>query len=480
MTSVEHVVPVTARDTPVRRWAIVSYAYAIVAAVVLGYFLLRIPIQLTDSFVNIATLDRSFAQLMHDAMQPGYMRPALLAELKLVYVLSSGDYFHWFRVTHALEAGLVMLLFVRLLQPRTAVGATMIPLGLAMLIGSHTFAWTVREAFPINTFLTVLLCCAAAANLAFATRRWWTDVLAVLLFIVAAMTVESGLLVGVIFVAGYVVGARGISRSALAGILALFAVYFAARFFVFHVGTPGLLEREAGFGFHRYTGEQLQAMFGGHPFGFYAYNVVATVLNVLFAEPRDGVWRLTADVVQHRVALPSVVNVVASTTATIAIARFAWNRRHAWMRLDLDRRDRIVLLFAAVLAANAVMSFAYTKDVIGSPAGLFYAAAACIACADLVDRAAAVRFVRRATIIAFLAVVSSTWAVRDLGLHAALEHDAFDVREQWAYVDELRSRYGDLDAHALALKRQLQDDAVRVHPAYPPVRKQWTRLFDTD
>ena len=480
MTSVEQVVPATVRAASGSRWAIASCAYAIVAAIGLGYFLFRIPIQLTDSFVNIATLDRSFGQLMRDAMQPGYMRPALLAELKLVYALSHGHYFHWFRVTHALEAGLVMLLFVRLLQPRTAFGAAMIPLGLAMLVGSHTFAWTVREAYPINTFLTVLLCCAAAANLAFAARRWWTDVLAILLFIVAAMTVESGLLVGVIFVAGYAVGARGISRGALAGIVGLFGVYFVARFLVFHVGTPGLVEREAGFGFHRYTGQQLQAMFGAHPLRFYAYNVAATVLNVLFAEPRDGVWRLTADVLQHRVTLPSVVNVAASTTATIAIVRFAWIRRHAWLRLDLDRRDRIVLLFGAVLAANAAMSFAYTKDVIGSPAGLFWAAAACVACGDLVERAAAVRFLRRAAIVAFLVVVSGTWAIRDLGLHAALEQDAFDVREQWAYVDEIRSRYGDLDAHALALKRQLQDDAVRVHPGYPPVRKQWTRLFDTD
>lgn len=480
MTSVQYVAPATVHDAAGRRWATASYAYVIAAAIGLGYFLLRIPIQLTDSFVNIATLNHSFTELMRNALQPGYMRPALFAELKLVYALSGGDYFHWFRVTHALEAGLVMVLFVRLLQPRTVLDAAMIPLGLAMLIGSHTFAFTVREAFPINTFLTILVCCAAAANIAFATRRWWTDLLAMLLFIVAAMTVESGLLVGVILVVGYAVGARGISRSALVGVLAVFVAYFALRFFVFNVGTPGLIEREAGFGFHRYNGQQLQAMFGGHAIGFYAYNVAATVLNVLFAEPRDGVWRLTYGLLQHDVQLPSVINVVTSTMGTIAIVSFVWVRRRAWATLEFERRDRIVLLFVAVLAANAAMSFAYTKDVIGSPAGMFYAAAACVACGDLVERAAAATLVRRAAIIAFLAVVSSAWAVRDVGLHAALERDASDVREQWAYVDQFLPRYGHLDENALALKRRLQDDAVRVHPGYPPVRRQWIRLFDID
>ena len=40
-----------------------------------------------------------------------------------------------------------------------------LPIGLAALIGSHTIAWTLREAFPINAYLTIVLCCAAAANL---------------------------------------------------------------------------------------------------------------------------------------------------------------------------------------------------------------------------------------------------------------------------------------------------------------------------
>ena len=44
--------------------------------------------------------------------------------------------------------------------------AAAVPLGLAALLGIHTFAGTVREAFPINTFMTILICCFAAADLA--------------------------------------------------------------------------------------------------------------------------------------------------------------------------------------------------------------------------------------------------------------------------------------------------------------------------
>ena len=464
------------------KWLYISCGYGVVVAGVLAWFLLRIPIQLTDSFFNIVALDRPFADMMRaELADPEYLRPGLWAALKLVYDLSGGNYFAWFRMTQVLQAALTILLFVRLLQPRTSTAASVVPLALAVLVGSHTFAWTLREAFPINTFLTILLCCVAAANLAFARRRWWTDVSAIALFVVAALTVESGLLVGVLFIGGYLIGLRGVSRAGVVAIAALLVSYFIFRFSVLDVGMPGLTTREAGFGFARRGGGELTALFGDSPLGFYAYNVVASLLNVLVAEPRDGVWRLVRGLTTADVEPPMVVGALATTLATALVCRFAWRRRHAWMSRRFERGDQLVLLFVLMTAANAAICFAYTKDVIMSPAGLFVAAAVFVSVCELVARPPR-GALQAVAVVAIVGVLSTLWAVRAVGLHAALVASAGTVREQWASVDDwLERRHNeDLSPRARALKVHLQDDAVIRHPARPPLREKWTRLFEVD
>lgn len=465
-----------------RRWLGLSHGYGLLVAAGLGYFLLRIPIQVTDCFTNMLALDRSFGDLMRETFsQRAYLRPGLWAELKMVYELADGGYFAWFRLTQAVQVLLVIVLFVQLLQPRTVAAAVAVPLSLAVLIGHHTFAWTVREAFPINTFLTILVCCAAAANIAFARHRWWSDAAAACLFIVAALTVESGLLVWVILVGAYLMGLRGVSRGGVAVLVGLLAIYFWMRFGLLDVGVPGLLARDAGFGFERYDAAELNEMFGGRPYGFYAYNVLSSILTVLFAEPRNGVWQLTNGLVQRAPEPAFVVNVMASVLATGLVCRFAWKRRHAWMARRLDRADQLVVLFTIVLAANAVISYAYTKDVIVSPAGMFFAAAVFVGCRDLVEDLAR-RRTGLAWTMAFFAMLSCAWAIRAVGIHAGLADTSVRVREEWAYVDDRLAAWGydTLSPRELALKQQLQDDAVLHHPANPQLREKWTRLFDTE
>jgi hypothetical protein len=459
-------------------WTRTSYAYAALAAATLGYFLLRIPIQVTDSFLNILALDAPFVELMRNALsEPGYLRPGLWASLKGVYDLSGGDYFTWFRWTQALQAGAVILLFVRLVQPRAAAHMAVVPLAIAVLVGSHNFAWTVLEAFPINTFLTILVCTAAAANLAFADRRWWTDVLAVLLCVAAALTVESGLLLWVIFIGGYAIGLRGISGRAVVVLLILLAGYLWLRFMWLDAGLPDLTRRDAGYGFRRYGGAELQQMFGGGEAAFYAYNVVASLLNVLLGEPRDGVWQLVRAFVQDGPKRVLLVEAGAGVLATAVIGRYIWRRRHAWLSRTFDRSDRLVLLFGFVLVANAAICYAYTKDVIMSPAGFFFAAAAFVSCTDLIA-AASMAGTRRLVVAALVLVaLSGLWGMRAVGIHVALHRTAQEVRDEWACVDDFLTETGadSLTPRQLAMKHQLQDDAVRRHPATPLLRNEWMR-----
>jgi hypothetical protein len=184
-----------------RRVLWLSYGYALLAGLVLGHFLLGIPVQLTDSFGNMLKLTATWPDLLYgEFTQHGYLRPLLWADLKLVYDLSGGAYSSWFRGVHVAQVVTSVLLFVALVRPRTWIDAAIVPFGLAVLFGMHTFSGTIREAFPINTYMTVLILCFVVAIVALADYRWWNDVLAVLLFVAAALTVESGLLVWVIFV----------------------------------------------------------------------------------------------------------------------------------------------------------------------------------------------------------------------------------------------------------------------------------------
>jgi hypothetical protein len=205
------------------------------------------------------------------------------------------------------------------------------------------------------------------------------------------------------------------------------------------------------------------------------------VLGVLAAEPRDGVWSLTQGLLQRDPEPALVVNVIASILATALLCRFAWKRRAAWMSRSFDRNDQLVLMFGLVLVANGVMSYAYTKDVIMSPAGVFFAAAVYVACRDVVQRPSWPSRTVLAFTLAWLTVLSCSWAIRAVGIHANLARAAVRVREQWAYVDDWLVRRGSvLNPREAALKHQLQNDAVLRHPMKPTVREEWTRLFDID
>lgn len=466
-----------------RRVVWLSYGYALLAGLVLGHFLLGIPVQLTDSFGNMLKLSATWPDLLYgEFTQHGYLRPLLWADLKLVYDLSGGDYFSWFRGVHVAQVVVLVLLFVALVRPRTWIDAAILPFGLAVLFGMHTFSGTIREAFPVNTFMTVLLFCFVAAIVALAEYRWWNDVLAMLLFVAAALTVESGLLVWVIFVGARLVGGRGVSRAGVCGLVALLGAYFYVRFALFDVGSPGLSERSSGFGFSVLDPDALVEKFGANPTWFYLYNVVTSAVSVLFGEPTAGVFRATSSAVQGEMQPSTLVGVVATTSVTAVVARFAWCRRQIWRSRRFERDDQLVAIFVMVLAANAVISYPYTKDVIMSPAGAFFAIAGFVAARNVLAWLPG-RVSPRVAILAVVgtALLSAAWAVRIIGTHVSLRGSAYAERNEWAYAEGTLANEGIvLAAQDAALFRQLRDDAIYGHLLPPPLRPPLARLMGID
>ena len=420
-----------------RRWDRVAEAYGLLIAAGFAFFLAGIPVQVSDSLGNLVTVQTSSWPdlLLAQFWSVAFFRPLLLAQTKALLDLSGSHYFLAFRAFQIAQVFLAVWLFVRLLRVRTSGDCLAAVIAVTVLAGSHTFAGVIREAYPINNYLTVALCCLAALNvLAMERPRWYTDILAVACFVLAVGTIETGLIVwGCLFV-GRVAGWRGVSVPAFATATVLMVAYFAFRFMVLHVGMPNLMERASGYGFARLEPAQLTERFGASPYPFYLYNVASSAATVLFSEPRAGVWMFARQLQAGEVEPWMWINVAASTAATALILWFAVTRRWWSNPRGWTHGQRLVFVAAAVIVANACISFPYTKDQIMSLGGMLFAAALFAAAAERLQ-AVPRAWPSRAVTAVLLCVVSAAWAWRVVGLQHNLVHTAFTQRNDWAYTD---------------------------------------------
>ena len=203
-------------------------------------------------------------------------------------------------------------------------------------------------------------------------------------------------------------------------------------------------------------------MFGGSAFPFYVYNVASSFLSVLFSEPRAGIWSVTRGLVQSESSVAGLVNVVASTLGTCAIAFYVWHRRTDWWARRFNRDDQLVIVFIAVALANAAISYAYTKDVILSPAGAFFALALTVGVTHVLESLTGATARQQTAALMLLLVLSGAWAFRAVGIHVGLRESAAVLRNEWAYVDDWLEREHQVptDPRAIELKRHLQNDAI--------------------
>jgi hypothetical protein len=465
-----------------RRWEVVAYGYGLLVTAVLGYFLVGLTIQVSDSFGNLlAVQEPTLGQVLRDQLsQRGYLRPLLWGQIKAVYELSGGDYFLWFRGIHVLQVAALIALCVHVMRPRDVLDAALVPLSLAVVVGAHTFMPLVREAFPINSFLTIAIACVAALALAQrAQARWYVDAFAVALLAGSILTVESGVLVWVVSVAAYVVGMRGVSRTALIMMTGAVVAYMLVRMLVLDVGSPSLSERASGFGFSTLEPADLVRRFDGRAWVFYLYNIVSSIATVLFAEPKGGVWRFVWELTTGTLHPWTVVSVMSSTAATVLIAWFLWTRRAAIRIWQLDEADRLVIVFAGVLLANAVISFPYTKNVIMSPSGVFLGLAVYAASRAWLQ---AIPQRHAAITVVLFTVLTCGWAFRVAGNHYNLRRVAAEQRAEWVTVDSWldRQHIALRSADARALHDALRRDALVNHPTPFQPSTRWRNWFDID
>jgi hypothetical protein len=470
-----------------RRWASLAYAYGVVAALGVAYFLARMPYQVGDGLGHILIVQQAPIKslFVNQLTGVGYLRPLWWVQQKLLFDLANGHYFAAFKAFHVAQLMLLVVLFIRLLRVRSLTDIVAAPLAVTVLLGIHTFNITIREAYPINHYLTMLWCCLLAVHLMLSRGGWWADVAAVLIFPYALLTLETGILVWVCLVAGYALGWRGVSGRAVLAATAVLAVYSYMRLGPLNVGLPALTERSSGFGFSvRSTGELVQ-MFGAAPWKFYAYNVVCSVLTVLFSEPRAGVWTFTKYLRDGGVPLWLTINICASLIATSIVTAFAIRRIRQWRTQRPTYDDQLLVLFLVVLGANAAISYPYTKDVLMSPAGMFYAAVVFVATRDLVTRMSVTRPAALAQGLVAVAVLamSTTWTIRAAGLAQSLRDSASVNRSDWAvseeWLDQQKPDWRSGHPQAEQLAAQLRAEVIGMPVPHLFFSPRWVnRLFD--
>jgi glycosyltransferase involved in cell wall biosynthesis len=456
-----------------RTWA---YLLALTSAAALAYDLLRMPVQVFDALEEMLAAQRSTSivdTFWSAAYNPAYLRPLRIVQIKVIFDAAQGHYWLAFRGIHAATMVCCLLLFTRALRVRTVADLCAAAFALTVVVGLHTFRSTVQEAFPINHFLEIAVMALVMLNLAQARPRLVVDLAALVTFVIAALTLESGLLVWVVAVTARLLGLRGVSTRGVVAMTVLLAGYFVLRFGVLSVGTPGLIERSSGFLFEVLDPSDLERRFGDRLAAFYAYNVVSSALSVIASEPQSGVFVTIGAWLDNRMTSGAALTFVSSlaTTALIAAAGAQVIRRYR----ATDASDRLILLFAAVLAANAALSYAYTKDDIMSVSGVFYGLAAYAAIRLLSARVRpAHRFVA-ATLTIVIVATGVAWSVRSAGIHHVARTYAFKTRNDWASQPARWRQSGrwPTDVQSQRLITQLRNDALSMQVPNPYFEPTW-------
>ena len=413
----------------------------------------RIPIQVSDSVEILEGVDRTpsvtaaFVQGLHSSKT--MLRPMRQVGTRLLLDIAHamGDHYNVvFRGFHAAAAALLIALFTYVARPRDWTGAAALCFAMLVLTGLHTFGGMMREAYPINHFLLIAIYGLAVFAIAGSRGGVVADMAACALFVIASLTLESGLVVFGIALAAYVGGLRGVSRGALIAMAILAVAYVVLRVPVLQMTGNTVGERQTGFGTEMLTTSELGARFGDAPWPLYGYTILCSILTVPFSQPIAGQWTAFAPWDPQAPPLFFLNDIGTSLVATAVVVWYLSRRRPPDGRRRW--RDPAPLAMIAVLAGTAVLSYAYAKSEIMSAAGVFYALVVYFAVRELgevlvrlkPDPTPRVRSAlsnpvgsafRRTIVIVLVLFVGTAWAWRAMGLQYRLQRGALEARSEW-------------------------------------------------
>jgi hypothetical protein len=455
-------------------WWWAAMGAAAIVGTLIGVFLASIPLQLSDMLANLLLVQRSsWSEFLANLAQLK-PRSGLWATLKFFFDMAHGHYFFVFKALHVAMVLASLLLAVRLMQVKTPIDFTAAAIAVYMTVGMHTFLGLINEGFPINNHLTPVLGALIAANLAYSRGGIVVDIAAVACFVLVAMTVETGFLIPVILVVAYLLGWRGVSRPALGIIGLLLFILLVARTAQF--GEAGaLINTGSGFGFSHHEASELRMMFSGKMYVFFLYNVFCALLSVILSEPQGGAWVFVRDLLAGDLLFYQIAEVASSALLAALIVLYAFRRWRAWAACDLDHGDRLVLVAFPILAANAAISFAYSKNVILGTAGVFWALAGFAAIRAALSFAAgpSVQPMRAILATIIVASISYGFVVRTVSAHVRLHSAALTTQVDWVESLERQPGYQPESAEERALIQQLKAGVLTMPVPPKEILPRW-------
>ena len=105
-----------------------------------------------------------------------------------------------------------MLLFLLVIRVRRWIDVAAFAVAFPVLIGIHTFAAMLQEAFPVNHFAEVGVCGLAVFVLAQQPPKWFFPAVVCVLLAFALSVIESGAMVWVVAICCATAGMRGMTR----------------------------------------------------------------------------------------------------------------------------------------------------------------------------------------------------------------------------------------------------------------------------
>ena len=417
------------------RWpARATLALALSLSLGVSWCILQGPMTLNDGLGPI--LESRMSHRVRDIYESalysrGYWRPLRLVQVKVVVDATPPDSTAAFKAIQVALTVSLFALFALWIRPRSLTEFGAASIALMIVAGHHSFFVLFSEAYPINHFLEILSLALAVACLARGLPKWWKSVLAAVIVAVGSVTIESGLLIGVVVIACWMLGWRGIGSRGVFAVIGVLVAYLYLRLIVLEIPSPGLDERSAGWWLDRLEPSELSARFGDNALPFYAYNVFAALFDVLLSEPRSGSFLIAARWLDGNVRPWHIVHLASSALVTTALLVAIVPALRRWRAGALEDRDRFVLLAVIMVAANSVISFGYVKDEVLSVGAVFYAAGAFAALAAMAERVNN-GAIRRALVIVVLLSTSVLWSSRAAATFFSLQASAFKVANDWA------------------------------------------------
>ena len=388
-------------------------------------------------------------------------RPFFTLAIKTAYE-AVGTWLPFYQLLVMLSFGALLACVVWLCRPVGKSRAVAACIAVSCVCGLHTTR-IVFGFWPLNHYAVVMAAILLAIVMAFNPRTRHYDWLFGVLMLVATLGLEFGVLMIPVLITLWWFGAPGISWRGVTAMLVAAAVYLAIRFtFGDHSGDLTLWA-DSGFGFQNLGADALRARFGDTPWMLWIYNVVATVLTVLFSEPRDGVYSFVESLLARDMETWQWFQVGSSALTTLVVA-IGLVRGRPW-----KERDRLLVVAGfALIVFGSALSFVYTRDRLGLAGGFGYALLLYVALTSLLEKTGAGAARRVATGV--VTVVAVLWIARSAETWFQLRDTAWDYHVEWT------DRFVELGGarNSTNLMQELRTTALAKTPADVRIDPAWT------